>query len=150
MRENKQKPKILIVEDDTHNHELFREAYENEGFEVLIADTADGNFVEAVLGFMPDIISMDLMIGKKNVVVERDGFQAIDLLKEHNRARQIPIIVVSNFFEESKVKLAEAQGVIDYYNLQGQSITSVAKRFKEYIDDPKKYRPSHPLFREEE
>lgn len=144
---DKRKPKILIVEDDKNNHQLFHDAYEQVGFEVIICISAERPFVEEVVEQAPDIISMDLMIGKEGVVVERDGFDALKLLKEDNRTRNIPVIIVSNFTNEEKLHKASALGAIDYFNLQGQSITQMAKRFKEYVDAPKKYKPSHPMFR---
>lgn len=141
------KPKILIVEDDQYNHPIFRDAFSAAGFEVLISDTAEHNFVEAVAAFAPDIISMDLMIGKSGVTIARDGFDAMDLLRADERTRSIPIIVCSNFMSEEKLQKAKAYGALDFYHLQGQPITQVAARFKDYTERPDHYRPSHPLFR---
>ena len=99
--------------------------------------------------FGPDVVSMDLMIGKPGVEFERDGFDAINLLKGDNRTRDIPIFVASNFGSEDKIAEAEALGAIDFYNLQGQPITQIASRLMEYVTDPKNYKPSHPMFRKE-
>lgn len=142
----KDKPKILIVEDDKHNHPLFRDAYEQAGFEVVIFNLAEGAFVDEVAAVMPDIIHMDLMIGMSGVEVERDGFDALELLKADERTKAIPVIVCSNFTSEEKLAKAYTLGAKDYYNLQGLSITQIAKRFREYVDDPKHYRPSNPYF----
>ena len=64
-----------MVEDDLNNHDLFRTAFEAEDFIVCICQTADDNFIEEVINFNPDIISMDLMIGKDGVTSQRDGFK---------------------------------------------------------------------------
>ena len=142
----KESPKVLIVEDDQHNHALFRDAFQEKGFEVIICGTADGDFIAEVVSFGPDIISMDLMIGRADRVVERDGFEAIELLKGDERTKDIPIMVVSNFFQDEKVERAKLLGVLDYFNVQGQTITNIATRFKEFIENPKEYQPSHPSF----
>ncbi len=142
------KPKILIVEDEPANHPLFRRAYEDAGFEVVLSDTAEDDFVAAVAAIAPDVISMDLMIGKPGVVVKRDGFDAISLLRAHPTTKHIPIIVASNFSGDEKLIAAKELGVVDYYNLQGQPITHIARRLKEFVDDPRAYHPSHPLFRD--
>jgi len=144
---NKQ-PKVLIVEDDATNHPLFTDAFEAAGFKVLIVDHAEEGFVDEVASYEPDVISMDLMIAKTGVENPRDGFYAIDLLKIDDRTKHIPIIVVSNFFEEKKVQFAKEVGAVDYYNLQGQTISKLAEHFKEFVANPKKYKPSHPIFRE--
>ncbi len=145
----KRQPKVLIVEDELHNHPLFQTAYEEVGFTVKLCQTAEDDFVASVAAFAPDIIHMDLMIGQPGVEVRRDGFQAIELLKTDERTKSIPVIVVTNFFQEQKVRFARALGVKDFINLQGQPIQSIAARFKTYLDAPKRYQPSHPFFREE-
>ena len=103
----KHKPKILIVEDDLNMHPLYTKAFEESGFEVVIFQTADGFFPEDVYNQKPDIISMDLMIGKEGEETERDGFDAIEVLKSDSRTYEIPIIVLSNFYEENRVRRAK-------------------------------------------
>lgn len=139
-------PKILIIEDDGNNHPLYRKAFEEAGFEVLISDNADGNFADGVVALAPDIISMDLMIGKAGKAAERDGFEAIEALKSDERTKEIPIMVASNFFQEEKIARARELGVNDYFNLQGHALSEIAGRFMEYVAEPKKYSPSHPTF----
>ena len=147
MSKKQQLPKILIVEDDLNNHSLFRQAFEEKGFEVVIRETADGDFLPETIFFKPDIISMDLLIGKSDAVTLLDGFQAIELLKTDDRTKGIPVIVLTNFFEEGKVQRAKELGAVDFLSLQGQSIKNVPDIFKRYLEDPAKYRPTHPIFR---
>ena len=141
------KPKILIVEDNKFNHPLYRDAFEQAGFEVVISDDAEGYLPEAVNIVKPDIISMDLMIGKEGMDTERDGFSAIEALKSDLRTHDIPIIVFSSFFEEGKVRRARELGAVDFINSAGMSIREVPKQFLLYLENSKGYKPSHPLFR---
>jgi CheY-like chemotaxis protein len=142
------KPKILMIEDNVNNQQLFRDAFESAGFQVLTTGGADGNFVEAVVSFSPDIISMDLMIGKPGWGDSgRDGFDAIELLKGDGMTKDLPIIVMTNFFEDGKVDRAKKLGVIDYINLQGHSISKIPDAFLEYLAEPEAYQPVHPSFR---
>ena len=143
----KQKPKILIIEDNKFNHPLYRDAFEQAGFEVVISDDAEGQLPDAVNTIQPDIISMDLMIGKEGVEMERDGFSAIEALKSDVRTHDVPIIVFSSFFEEGKVKRAHKLGAVDFINSAGMSIREVPQQFLKYLKNPKEYEPSHPLFR---
>lgn len=145
----KKVPKVLVVEDELNNHPLFKKAFEKAGFEVLLCQTAEDDFVAAVAQFAPDIISMDLMIGKAGREVHRDGFQAIELLKTDARTKSIPVIVVTNFFQDTKVKFARALGAKDYLNLQGLTMVKIVDKFKQYVTNPKKYQPSNPEFRSE-
>lgn len=144
----KHKPKILIIEDNKHNHKLYRDVFERAGFEVLIHQNADGYLAEGVDKIKPDIISMDLMIGAEgSEQPERDGFQAIEALKGDLRTHEIPIMVMTSFSEESKARRAKELGAVDYMSLPGHSITKIPHFFMEYLKDPKRYKASHPLFR---
>lgn len=145
----KPKPKILIIEDNKHNHELYRDVFERVGFEVFLHENADGFFPEEVNAIKPDIISMDLMMGKDGVATERDGFEAIEKLKGDLRTVDIPIIVLTSFFEESKVRRAKELGAVDFISVTGQKIQKIPERYMEYLKDPKHYKPSHPLLRDE-
>ncbi len=144
----KHTPRILMVEDDLNNHKLFRDAFGRKGFEVMILENADGPLADMVSEFKPDIISMDLMIGKGGFAMERDGFGAIETLKSDSRTRSIPIIVLSNFFEETKVRRAKELGAVDFISVAGQSIVKIPDHYLSYVTKPKKYKPSHPIFRE--
>jgi len=145
---HKHKILILIVEDNKLNFQLYRDAFEKNGFEVVLHENADGFFPETVSEIAPDIISMDLMLGNEGIATERDGFEAIEKLKSDLRTAHIPIIVLTNFFEESKVRRAKELGAVDFINLAGQAIQKIPLHYLRYLKDPKHYKPSHPIFRE--
>lgn len=136
-----------MIEDNENSHQLYRDVFERSGFEVILHENADGSFIEQVSNIAPDIISMDLMLGKDGAPTKRDGFEAIESLKSDPRTSDIPIIVLTNFFQEKKVRRAKEIGAVDYINLAGQSIQKIPLHFLRYLKDPKHYKPSHPLFR---
>lgn len=139
----KHKPKILIIEDAEVNHQLYRDAFENAGFDVTILASIDGDFYEAVMTTAPDIISMDLVIGNG----EHDGFEAMRDLKLYPKTKKIPVIVLTNFSEESKVERSKEFGAVDFISTMGQSIQKIPDHFLRYLKNPKKYKASHPYFR---
>lgn len=142
------KPKILLVEDQEINHPLYKTAFEQNGFEVVICGNVEDNFIEQVATINPTIISMDLMIGSTERNIEHDGFDAISWLKNDPRTKNIPIIVLTNFFEEESVRRAKELGAVDYIVIQGQTISKIPEHYLRYLKNPKHYTPSHPLFRE--
>ncbi len=144
----KHKVLILIVEDNKHNQHLYAEAFEKNGFDVVIVSDADGFFPEKVSEVNPDIISMDLMLGADGVGEDRDGFEAMQMLKSDLRTADIPIMVLTNFFEEGKVRRAKELGAVDFINTAAFSIHTIPEHFVRYLEDPKNYKPSHPVFRE--
>ena len=136
-----------MVEDTENNHPLFREAFGTAGFEVLISQTAEPGFEEVVGNLKPDIISMDLMIGKEGEVIERDGLKALEALKADERTKDIPVIVMTNFFEDSKIEKAKSLGAVDFISLQAHNIKTIPQIFLSYLENPKKYFAIHPTFR---
>lgn len=145
----KQKPKILIVEDNKHNHALYRDAFEQAGFEVTLRENADGFFLEEVANVVkPDIISMDLMMGKDGEAAQYDGFEALAQLKGDLRTHEVPVMILTSFFEESKVRRAKELGAIDFIALPGQSMAKLPLHYLRYLNDPKHYKPVHTIFRE--
>jgi len=144
----KKKHAILMVEDNDSNHPLFTDAFEAGGFIVTIIPIVDENFVEDVAKAQPDIISMDIMIATAGTEPVHDGLAAIGLLKSYERTKDIPVIVLTSFFEENKVERAKQEGAVDFINLQGHSITTIPKIFHRYLEDPENYNPTHPAFRE--
>ena len=139
-------PKIVMVEDNTSHHPLFTKEFEDAGFIVIICPNVDAGFVDDVAGIKPDIISMDIMIGGPGLELEYGGLSAIRLLKQDERTSKIPIIVLSNFFEENKVERARSEGAIDFISLQGHAVSTIPGFFLSYLENPKKYKPVHPFF----
>ncbi len=146
MKKEVRRLKILMVEDNPDNHALFRQAFSSAGFEVFISDTAEEDFVEAVVALTPDIISMDIMIAKENVEVQRDGLEAIELLKNDERTKDIPVIVLTNFPAYDKVERAKSLGAVDYINLQSRSISQIPEIYSNYLTNKEVYMPVHPAF----
>lgn len=141
------KPRILIVEDNEHNHKLYRDAFETAGFDVVMFQNADGDFATAVVGVVPDIISMDIMIGLQGKPAERDGFDAIEILKADERTKDIPIFVLTSFSAQEKVERAKELGAVDFISTPSQAFVRIPDYFLNYLDDPEGHMPVHPFFR---
>ena len=142
----KKQPRILIVEDNVNNHELFRAAFEGEGFEVVISQNGDGDFAAEVAGIKPNIISMDLMLGSPNVDLVRDGFDTLELLKSDDRTKDIPVFILTSFFTPDKVQRAKELGANDFISLPGHAMGTIPDFFLQYLKNPKKYHPVSPVF----
>lgn len=135
-------PRILIIEDDPNNHPLYRQAFEAIGFEVILLSTADGSFIDEVLKINPDIISMDIRIG------DRDGLEASKLLKQDERTKHLPIMILTNFTDREKLTLAKEIGVCDYISLQAHAMSEIPHIFRRYLDDPEHFIASHPFLQD--
>jgi DNA-binding response OmpR family regulator len=76
--------KILVVDDDQHIQRLYKEEFEDEGYEVVVAS----NGKEAMELFEregPDIVTLDILLP------DVDGIRILRQMKEKNP--KIPIIM---------------------------------------------------------
>jgi putative two-component system response regulator len=97
-----QKEKILVVEDDVMNNRLLTTVLNRLGYSVETAyDGISG--MEKVETFLPDLILLDLNLPRLN------GFEVARRLKQNEKTKIIPIVVVSSFSEvENRINALEA------------------------------------------
>jgi len=99
--------KILIVEDDLAISEMVQTRLEREGFQVQCA--ADGlTGYQAVGSFKPSLILLDLTMPKMN------GIEVCRRLREEDKTRKIPIIMVTANADDADVTLGLELGADDY------------------------------------
>jgi len=106
-KQEEQKKRILIIEDDEFVRKLYREQLVRAGYDFVEAvDGAEG--IEKVRSEHPDLILLDLMLPKKN------GFEVLADIKQDPAVASIPIFVLSNLGQQSDVQAALSMGVDDY------------------------------------
>ena len=102
-----EKKKILVVEDDIFISDIYQVKFKQEGFEVAIAV----NGLEALKildNFRPDIILLDI------IMPQMDGIETLKKIKNNDKLKNIPIIMLTNISEKEKVEESEEMGVNDY------------------------------------
>lgn len=109
------KKKILVVEDEFGLHEIFREIFRMEGYDVRIA-TNGLNGLELYKKFNPDLVFTDI------VMPEMDGLELVSKIREIDP--QIKVIYMSGFFGMKNVKERIREEVENYGYL------TLAKPFK--------------------
>ena len=99
--------KILIIEDDDHIIELLKFNVENNGYEVSIAmDGHEG--LNKAINELPDLILLDLMLPGI------DGIEICNRLKNKDRTKDIPIIMLTAKGHETDKILGLEIGADDY------------------------------------
>lgn len=101
--------KILIVEDDKFLSELISTKLNKEGFEVSIALDGETGLDKAIKE-IPDIVLLDILLPGIS------GFEVLEGIKKHADAavKAIPVLILSNFGQESKVQQGLSLGAVDY------------------------------------
>ncbi len=60
------KQRILVVDDDPDYRELLKHWLESEGHEAILAETLEEGFVGIAAAPLPDVVLLDIHLGKKN------------------------------------------------------------------------------------
>lgn len=100
---------MLIVEDDKFLSELISTKLSKEGFDVTLATDGEAGLAKAN-EVKPEIILLDIMLPGMS------GFEVLESLKtsEDESVKNIPVLILSNFGQESKVQQGLKLGAKDY------------------------------------
>lgn len=101
------KPKILLVEDDTFLAGIYATKFEQAGFAVSLA--ADGEAgLKAAKKETPNVILLDILMPKM------DGFEVLENLKKDANLSKIPVILLTNLGQREDVEKGLKLGAVDY------------------------------------
>ena len=123
MVKNKEKTKILLIEDDKFISDLYKDGLEWAGLKMITAyDGKEG--MEKIKSENPDLILLDLVLPTMN------GFEILEKIKRDDKFKNIPIIILSNLSEKEDVKKAMELGADDYLVKVKFSIKEVIAKVK--------------------
>ena len=118
--------KILIIEDEPSLREALNDKFSQEGFEVEQAP--DGELgLSLALGTKPDLILLDIIMPKL------DGISMLEQLREDERGKHIPVIILTNLSDNEKLAKAMELGSHDYLVKTDWKLEDVVKKVKEKI-----------------
>ena len=99
--------RILIADDNQPNRELLEAYLADDGHEILMA--VDGQQTLAVAEKeAPDLILLDIMMPKLS------GYEVCQRLKQDQRTRDIPVLMVTALKESGDIERAVAAGADDF------------------------------------
>jgi two-component system alkaline phosphatase synthesis response regulator PhoP len=129
--------KILIIEDDDHIIELLKFNVQNNGYDVICAmDGNDG--LSKAINELPDLILLDLMLPGI------DGIDICNRLKNKDRTKDIPIIMLTAKGHETDKILGLEIGADDYITKPfsvRELMTRIKVVFRRYSIDVSKESP---------
>jgi len=118
--------KILLAEDDKLLVRAYKDGLEQDGFEVVLA--ADGKeTVEKAKEESPDLILLDIVMPNK------DGIEALETIKNEDKTRDIPVIIITDSARDSDIKKCIKLGVVDYLIKSEFSLAQVIEKIKEHL-----------------
>ncbi|HEY7198680.1 MAG TPA: response regulator [Candidatus Dormibacteraeota bacterium] len=99
--------RVLFVEDDPSVAEMYKLKLELDGYAVEVA--CDGiQAVAMATGNPPDIIFLDIRLPKM------DGMGVLEALRNDERTRDVPVVILSNYSERELVERGLRLGALDY------------------------------------
>jgi len=101
------KRKVLLIDDEVALLEAMKINLEIEGYEVVTAISGEVGLVSALVD-QPDIIILDIMMP------DIDGWEICKRLREDNRTKYIPIIMLTALDETEHVVRGLESGADDY------------------------------------
>ena len=96
--------RILVIEDDPYNLDLFRTLLQSDGYEVILSKRAYEEIAEV------EAIHSDLIILDIRLRTRREGFTFLQKLKLFRPTKDIPVIVCTaavEFIQEHEAALQE-------------------------------------------
>lgn len=124
---------VLVVDDDADFRALLGKALEARGHHVEMRESAFG-LTNRVAGFSdagfraprPDVIVLDHMLPGL------PGADSLDLLATHERTRDVPVLLVSNGFQEDLSERAKAHAFCRFMRKTGRMM-SLADAVEELV-----------------
>ena len=101
--------RILVVDDSSDIRLLLRKTLQNASHEVAVASDGD-ELQSAILSNNPDLVLLDVAMPRM------DGFAALTRLKEDERTRHVPVIMVTAKGHPDDLDVARSLGAEDYIN----------------------------------
>ena len=120
------KKTILIVEDGDLLAEMYQEVFQQEGFGVLIAKTAQ-EAIEVAGSAKPNFILLDILLPGDN------GIHFLEQRKTLPEIATIPVIAFSNFDDLHIKDAALRLGAQDYLLKTNYTPQEIVSKVKQYI-----------------
>src|SRR5882724_6302693 len=121
--------KILIVEDEGPLSEVLKDRFENEGFDVLIANDGEKGLAVA-LEKQPDVILLDIIMPKI------DGLTMLKNLRAHEAGKNIRVVVMTNVNDSKEVHEALANGARDFLVKSDWVIADLVTSVRRQLSEP--------------
>src|SRR5579872_5742653 len=100
------RPTVMVVDDDAAVRVIVRAVLEDEGYQVLIAESGRAG-LEMLAGVTPSLVLLDYMMPEMN------GDEFLQALRQRGLCRATPILLLTAVGRiEEQVNQLEVQGVI--------------------------------------
>lgn len=122
---------LLIIDDNPHLTESYRDFFEEAGFRVTVADSGDKG-VTTAKRLQPDVIFLDLMLPGKN------GIEVLRELRQDENLKSTPIAVITALLDDSQKRLCLQEGANIYVEKLESDPEDLLKKVKQLLKQSSK------------
>jgi CheY-like chemotaxis protein len=120
--------RVLLIEDDQFLRRACEVSLKKRGFAVVTANDGEEGLQKA-RSTSPDIILLDMLMPKLS------GIEALEAMKNDDRTRDIPVVILSNTSVEADVARAKALGAIGYLVKASLSLQDLGDRVTTFLGE---------------
>lgn len=118
--------KILIIEDDKFLAKMLSKTLESHHYEVIVAINGKEGLLKASQS-EADLILLDIMLP------DIDGFDLLETIKNDEKTKKIPVIIMSNLGQPEDIQQGKSLGVKDYLVKSDLSLDEVVVKIRKYL-----------------
>lgn len=125
--------KILLIEDDHILQKMYQDKFQNMNYQIITASDGLAGF-EKAKAEKPDMILLDLMMPKTN------GIKALDMLKQDEATKNIPVAILSVIPEDDPLVLDHPElfrGIVAYWRKDQNNPSEIVQKVKEFLEKEK-------------
>ena len=98
---------VLLIEDDGALAQMYRLKLERDGYTVRVAGDGEEALV-LISEQLPDLIFLDIRLPRM------DGLAFLERVRQSDRTRNIPVVIVSNYSEQELISRGLQLGALEY------------------------------------
>jgi CheY-like chemotaxis protein len=123
-----EKIRVLLIEDEKEVAELYKLKLTLDGYEVVIAEGGQEGLDRAIT-LQPELIFLDIKMP------EMDGFEVLKKLREGQKTKDIPVVILSNFDEQDMVEKGLTLGANEYLIKSQFTPEEISKKVKDWVQE---------------
>lgn len=117
---------ILIVEDEQNLLKLLELTFKSHGYKVIKAINGAEAYSTAVKE-SPNLILLDILLPGES------GLEVLKKLKEEEKTKDIPVVMLTNFSEPDMMDQAKRLGAKDYLIKSNNDPSTVLEKIQRYL-----------------
>lgn len=128
-----EKKKILLIEDEIVLAEMYKDRFEKEGFEMVVAFDAEEG-LKLTRKEKPNLIILDILLPRGN------GVSFLQKMRKISQIADIPVVILSNYDQPQTKEDALGLGAKAYLIKTDFTPDQLIKEMKKYL--PPRARPA--------